>query len=318
MKKIILCSGAQHLQQDFDSLGYETFVSMNNYDDKRFFMNSDIYSLLPVESFSGEDVAVVQSASLSQYGGEWYTTQDRVFELLEFLSLLKEPHAVTKTGHKEFSYDMIDGPSSVDVVYTCMPCAKQDHACITGEVNSAKLALDLTLSMCDTLHIVDPHPPESLPWFGEMISSGRVRTVSMVQQLLEAAQKEMPDAVILGPDEGSQKRLGIQSFSKSRISSVESTISGSFDVDGCDVLIVDDMVLSGGTLRKTREKLLDLGAERIGAALTHAMPVWGGEDNLKKIKDAFGGLVFVSDTVYSETFKDASVSCVGEISSHLG
>ena len=73
------------------------------------------------------------------------------------------------------------------------------------------------------------------------------------------------------------------------------------------------MVLSGGTLRKTREKLKDLGALSIGVAITHAMPVYGGEENLQKIRDAFEGNVFVSNTVHSDVFKDIAIDCTGAI-----
>jgi len=317
MKKILLCSGAQHLEGNFKEAGYETFVSFDNYDDKRFFMNSDIYSRLPVDGLSGEDVAVIQSASLSQYGGVWYNTQDRIFELLQFLSILKNPEKVKEAGHKKYAYSSLEPPKSIEVVYTCMPCAKQDHACLTGEVNSSKLALDLTLSMSEKVHIIDPHPPTSLDWFGELIGKGKVNIISMTDPLLLLANNEMPDAVILGPDEGAAARLGIKSFSKSRISSVESTISGSFDVDGMDVLIVDDMVLSGGTLMRTKEKLKELGAKRIGAVLTHALPVWGGEGNLEKINKAFDNRVFVTNTVHTKTFEDTALDCTKEILMHI-
>jgi len=313
MKTFILCSGATHLKGAFDKAGAETYYSANNYDNKRFFMNSDIYSRLPVDEFEGKDVVVVQSATLSKSGNEWYTTQDRIFELMEFLSILRRPQEVLATGHKQYSYKDLEPPASIEVVYTCMPCAKQDHACLTGEVNSAKLALDLALGMAEKVYVIDPHPPLSLDWFGSLINKGKIQTISMVKELLAQAKKEMPGAVILGPDEGSSARLGIESFSKSRISSVESTISGSFDVKGSDVIILDDMVLSGGTLRKTREKLKELGANNIGAALTHTMPVWGGEENLQKIRDSFGGNLFVSDTIYTETFEDIALSCVGEL-----
>jgi hypothetical protein len=317
MKKVVLCSGAEHLSDSFDSAGYEVFSSLENYDGKRFFMNSDVYSRLPVESLAGEDVVVVQSATLSQSHGEWYTTQDRVFELMEFLSILHEPYVVTSAGHKRYDYHALEAARSVEVVYTCMPCAKQDHACLTGEVNSAKLAIDLTLSRSDGIHIIDPHPPTSLPWFGDLVKKGKVNVLSMTEQLITKALADLPDAVILGPDEGAAERLGIQSFSKSRISSVQSTISGSFDVKGDDVLIVDDMVLSGGTLRRTREKLKELGAKRIGAAITHTMPVWGGEENLQKIAAAFEGHVYSANTVYTDTFRDTAIDCTESIISSV-
>ncbi|MCC7569083.1 MAG: hypothetical protein KO463_05670 [Candidatus Methanofastidiosa archaeon] len=313
MIEYLLCSGAEHLKDSFERAGKSVRLSEKNYDGKRFFMNSDVYSRLPVEEMSGKDVVVVQSATLSTAGGERYTTQDRVFEVLEFLSILRTPQRVEQTGHKQYVAHDLAPPASVSVVYTCMPCAKQDHACLTGEVNSAKLALDLTLSLCDKVYIIDPHPPLSLPWFGALVEQGRVAVLTMVPAVLRAAQEALPEAVILGPDEGSAARLGIQSFSKSRISSVASTISGSFDVKGCDVLIVDDMVLSGGTLRKTREKLVELGARSIGAALTHAMPVYGGEENLTKIREAFGGRVFVTNTVHSSAFADMAIDCVPAI-----
>ncbi len=305
------------MEESFRQLDHDTFVSFDNYDGKRFFMNSDIYARLPVEELSGEDVVVVQSATLSQLDGVWYNTQDRIFELLQFLSILRNAQKVSQTGHKQYSYEELDPPRSLEVVLTCMPCAKQDHACLTGEVNSAKLAMDLILSMADRALIVDPHPPETLGWMSDLKREGKLGIISMIDPLLMKANEEMGGAVILGPDEGAAARLGIKSFSKSRISSVEATISGSFDVDGKDVLIVDDMVLSGGTLRRTREKLKELGANDIGAAITHAMPVWGGEENLMKIRRSFEDRVYVTNTVHTETFKDTALDCVPAIVENL-
>ena len=43
------------------------------------------------------------------------------------------------------------------------------------------------------------------------------------------------------------------------------------DVAGCDVLIVDDMVDTAGTLVEATEALLDEGARRVFAGATHAV-----------------------------------------------
>jgi hypothetical protein len=74
-------------------------------------MNSDIYSRLPVEELGGKDIVVVQSATLSSFGGETYTTQDRIFELLEYLSILRTPQAVMTVGHKQYAYEQLDAQS---------------------------------------------------------------------------------------------------------------------------------------------------------------------------------------------------------------
>ncbi|MHA2499256.1 MAG: hypothetical protein ACXAEL_06790, partial [Candidatus Hodarchaeales archaeon] len=61
----ILCSGSLHLATGLHQAGYQTVTSSLNYDGRRFFPNSDVYSCLPDLESIGEPIVVFQSASCS-------------------------------------------------------------------------------------------------------------------------------------------------------------------------------------------------------------------------------------------------------------
>lgn len=66
------------------------------------------------------------------------------------------------------------------------------------------------------------------------------------------------------------------------------------DVQGCDAIIVDDMIDTGGTLCAAAKVLKDHGARRVYAAATHALL---NRDALKKITSSVIEKVIVTNTV---------------------
>ena len=67
-----------------------------------------------------------------------------------------------------------------------------------------------------------------------------------------------------------------------------------FEVEGKDVLILDDMISTGSTMVKAAETLKQKGAKRIAFAATHGFFL---KDSLEKLKAL--GDVFVSDSIPS-------------------
>ena len=320
--KIILASGAEHLQHSLDKRGYSTYTSGLNYDGNRFFFNGDLYTRISeLSDLQGEPVCVIQSGSCSgEHEAEKFTTQDRIFETLQILQLLSTPETVTEVGHKHYSYASLEPPSTVTVLLTCMPSGKQDHAVRTGECNSALTAIELFLRYCDRVAIIDAHP-WSVDWFDTLRSEGKIADLSMVPYLLEEIRTRFPDSVLLAPDEGAQARLGLDGFGKKRTSSLDSQILGNIPVTGKNLVFMDDMILTGGTLLRTREHILQQGAHRFAFAATHALPLMAGEDNLRRLVSILGDDLLVSNTVPSKTFvldhPHLSIDCVPLIDEFL-
>jgi phosphoribosylpyrophosphate synthetase len=300
---LILASGAEHLEQELKKRGHSIYKSGLNYDGTRFFYNGDLYTRIrDLSDFQGAPVCVIQSGNCSgEHEKEQFTTQDRIFETLQILQLLSNPERVEEVGHKQYVYHPLEPPSRVILLLTCMPSGKQDHAVRTGECNSAHTAIDLFLHYSDTIAIIDAHP-WNVDWFHSLKSKGYIVDLSMVPTLLKEIETRFPDSVLLAPDEGAQARLGLDGFGKKRTSSTDSQILGNIPVSGKNLVFIDDMILTGGTLLRTRERILQEGARQFAFVATHALPLLHGEDNLRRLVTMLGEDLLVTNTVPSKTF----------------
>lgn len=114
----------------------------------------------------------------------------------------------------------------------------------------------------------------------------------------------IPNLAIAAPDMGGAKRANTYArhlhcpviiCHKSRAkANVVDSITAIGDVEGKNVIIVDDMIDTAGTLTKAANTLKDMGALSVRACATHA--VFSG-DAYKKIADSALEEVIVSDTI---------------------
>jgi phosphoribosylpyrophosphate synthetase len=320
--EIVLASGAEHLKQSLEHKGYTVYTSGLNYDGKRFFYNGDLYTRIEeIDNLQKKSVCVIQSGNYSgELEPEKFTTQDRIFETVQILQLLSNPESVKEVGHKQYAYTPLEPLKEVLLLLTCMPSGKQDHAVRNGECNSALTALDLFFSYTSKIGIIDAHPWD-VAWYNSLRKEGKIIDLSMVPYLLEEISNRFPDSELLAPDEGAQARLGLDGFGKKRTSSVDSEILGTVPVKGKNLAFIDDLILTGGTLLRTREHILKEGAHRFAFAATHALPLMSGEDNLRRLVDRLGEDLLVTNTVPSKTFvndhPELALDCVPLIDSFL-
>jgi len=316
--EIILCSGAEHLANQFKKLGYNVHTSGLNYDGKRFFPNSDLYTRLEnVEKLGGKQVLVIQSATYSgELDKEKFTTADRLWETLQVLDILRKPLKVFEKTHKKYEYHELEPPKEIIVLYTFLPCALQDKAFKTGEAMSAKLAVELTLAKADKVIAIDPHPPGKLPWIRKLVEDGKLELLSAVPILIEEAAKRfnLESYDLLTPDEGAQERFGIKGFEKQRFNSFTVIISGSSNVKGKKVILVDDLTKSGSTLIKARNFLLKKGAEEVVSCVTHVLPTINeGEKLLRNLVKKLEGKILTTNTVRTKTFEEENPKCLVDV-----
>ena len=316
--EIILCSGVEHLANQFKKLGYNIHTSGLNYDGKRFFPNSDLYTRLDsLEELEGKRVLVVQSATYSgELDKEKFTTADRFWETLQVLDILKNPMKVFEKAHKEYEYQELKPPKEVVVLYTFLPCALQDKAFKTGEAMSAKLAVELTLMKADKVVTIDPHPPEKIPWVKKLVENGKLELLSAVPTLIEEAAKRfnLDSYDLITPDEGAQERFGIKGFKKQRFDSFTVIISGDSNVKGKKIIIVDDLTKSGSTLIKARNFLMENGAKEVISCVTHVLPTMSeGEKLLRNLVKKLEGKILTTNTVRTKTFEEENPKCLVDI-----
>jgi phosphoribosylpyrophosphate synthetase len=109
--------------------------------------------------------------------------------------------------------------------------------------------------------------------------------------------------VVVAPDEGAQRRFGVPGLEKQRLDSFSFQMSGELDVDEKDVIVIDDITKSGGTLLRAGEILKSNGAKKVGYVVLHIMPVRvGGEDLLGKLISESEGRIVTSNSVYTRAF----------------
>ncbi|MHA2297041.1 MAG: hypothetical protein ACXAEU_08725 [Candidatus Hodarchaeales archaeon] len=296
---IIFCSGAEHLKDKFNQ--FKTHSSSFNYDGRRFFPNSDVYTRLEeLEEFQGEDVIIIQSCNASSsHEQEQWTTADRFFELLQVLHLLTKPVKVREVGHKKFEENELEKPASIHVVLTCMPAGKQDHAVMTGEAVSTVMCLELIKQFSSSIVIIDPHPPMDFPFMQEL----GIERLTLVPDLIKKVKNlyKMESPIMLTADEYGQQRMGLAGLGKKRTSSSEVEITGTIDIKNKDVIFVDDAFFSGSTLLKTIKKYKELGAASVTPCIVHICPfAKKGEEMLERAFDELERRLIFSNTVWTK------------------
>ena len=318
---IALCSGTNHLKQELIQNNFEVFTLGYNYDGKRFFPNRDLYTRLDeVTSLEGKKVIVLQSGSGSgEYEQEVFSSADRVLEVLQLLSILNRPVKVNEIKHKQYKRETLPSPKDVSVIYTCHPFTLQDGSFKTGEANVAQLILELTLQNATKVGVIDLHSPPDIPWVKKAVNSGKLVCVSAASRLVDEATKRfnLKEPIVVAPDEGGQRRIGIPGFIKKRLDSYTVLLEGGIAVKDRDVVLIDDLTKSGSTLIKARNQLLEQGANRVVSCVTHVLPLIKGEELLQELVKRLNGKILVSNTVPTKTFlRDYShlvVSCIPEI-----
>ncbi|KXH71156.1 MAG: hypothetical protein AM326_11970 [Candidatus Thorarchaeota archaeon SMTZ-45] len=304
---IILASGAEHLKESFQEEGFRVFTSGLNYDRKRLFPNADIYAKLEdISELSDRRVVIIQSCTGSGPAeNEPYTTSDRVVELLLLLDLLARPVAVREIGHKSYECKPIAPPNIVEVVLTFQPFALQDKAFRTGEAVSCRWAIETIVKACNKVWVVNPHAPDSLEWVQELRSRNLYDTIDVIPDLVKfaATHFDFKDPILVTPDEGARERYKIQGFGKHREDSFKVDLHGNIGVRDREVIIIDDLTKSGSTLLKAADRLRNQGADHVGMAVAHVLPlIERGEELLEELLEKARGMIVTTNTIYTEIF----------------
>lgn len=189
--------------------------------------------------------------------------------------------------------------------------ARQDRAFEPGEGISSRALMRALGANADALCTVDIHAEAVLNRFpGDAVS--------------EQAAPEVADALaergvdlVLAPDQGARglakrvaQRLDVphDHLEKTRISSTEVTMAPKeLDIDGDSVVLVDDIISTGGTMATATGQLLEAGAQRVLVAATHGVFVSGAD---KRLDDAGVDEVLVADTIPSDR---SSITCAGAL-----
>lgn len=209
------------------------------------------------------------------------------------------------------------GASRLAAVVPYFAYARQDKRFLEGEPVSVGVLLKaVEAAGADALVVVDIHKPSSLD---EWLTIPH-RNVLPIRELVGYFQGKLRDPVVLAPDKGAFHRaqlaaqlLGAEcdylEKSRDRVTGEVRIAPKSINVGGRDVLFIDDIISTGGTLAAAAKEVLALGARRVYAACTHALLV---SSALDKLYAAGIEEVVATDTVPSPVSKVSVAESVAE------
>ncbi|HIH22897.1 TPA: ribose-phosphate pyrophosphokinase [Candidatus Micrarchaeota archaeon] len=203
----------------------------------------------------------------------------------------------------------------VTMVAPYLPYSRQDKTFHEGEAESAKIICNLLAGAgVKKLVTFDCHflKKEGEFKYGKL----NLRNISLSKAIIEHAREKFggndgtgTPFEIISPDEGANylvEGAGGKSMKKVRgeyetankdeaYRTIES-MERNFEVSGKNVLIIDDMISTGGTMVKAAENLKKGGAKKVGCATTHGFFL---KDSLARLR-GMCDFIFASDTIQNE------------------
>jgi len=165
---------------------------------------------------------------------------------------------------------------SVTLVIPYFGYARQDRVFKNGEAESAKVMCEILGLKADRVITVDLHKEDSLKEFKNCVT----RDVKAAEAIAEHF-KGMGIDLVMSPDIGAAgramdvgTRLGVEYdyLNKTRLSGTEVEIKpANADCNGKNILIVDDMISTGGTIIAATTQLKAAGAKAVYVACTHGV-----------------------------------------------
>jgi ribose-phosphate pyrophosphokinase len=181
--------------------------------------------------------------------------------------------------------------SNVIVVIPYMGYARQDTEFLPGEVVTMHvIAKLLKTAGASKMIVVDIHSLIGLKQF--KISA---KNVSAVPELVQYFKKlRLKDPLVVSPDLGGKERakefarrfktkyIALKKQRNKKTGKVKIVSSNVSDVKGRDLILVDDMISTGGSIVKATEFLKKQKCKRVYATCTHALLIGEAEKKIKK------------------------------------
>jgi len=192
------------------------------------------------------------------------------------------------------------GAKSINVIVPYFSYARQDQLFEPGEAISSRAIAERIQLQADSFYSVDLHSEKILDFFD-------IRAVNRSAMRLLAVHSQLHDPdILISPDEGGKERVKVAAdeidrdwdyLEKKRIDGETVEIKPkNIRIEGKKVVILDDIISTGGTMREAARQLLEQGAEEVHAGCTHGLFVGDSYEKLDEICDS----VFCTDTIESD------------------
>lgn len=182
--------------------------------------------------------------------------------------------------------------SDITVVIPYMGYARQDAEFLSGEIITIKvLGSLLKKAGAVKIVVVDMHSAKGLKMLGPQTAN--VTAIPALARYFGSVKLENP--IVVSPDKGGAKRaeqfakelgrcdlLVLEKSRDRKTGAVRIKTKKAGLVEGRDVIIVDDMISTGGSIVKAAEFLKNQHGGRVFAACTHALLVGGARSKIRK------------------------------------
>lgn len=250
--------------------------------ERRRFPDGEMYIRI-MGDFKGEDVVAVGN------------TRDDT-EIIEFLLMIN--------AAKE------NGAARVIAVVPYFGYARQHMVYRSGEPVSSKVMLSSIENFCDSLIVVEIHDLATAKF-----SRRGLINVKIVKPLVEYYRDKKIDYIV-SPDDGGLERakeladlLKTKSFNidKKRIDSRTVTMTvPDIDVKGKNIVLLDDMISTGGTIIKATDLLKKRGADKVYVSAIHGIFANGSYNEISSIAQD----IVITDTIFGKWSK---ITVAGEV-----
>ncbi len=222
------------------------------------------------------DCTYIQAASTKFPDGECYTRID-VDSLDDDVVIVQNTYPNDSLIEMFLIQDAVRrlGARSVTLVIPYFGYARQDRVFKPGEPESAKVMCQHLSLVCDRVITIDIHKEAVLDYFPCRHTD--LKAAAVIADYFKGRGIDLvlsPDIGAAGRAKDVGDRMGVPSdhLNKTRLSGTEVRIApATFDVKGKNVLIVDDMISTGGTIVTAASALRDAGAESVSVACTHGV-----------------------------------------------
>ena len=198
-----------------------------------------------------------------------------------------------------------EGARSITLVAPYLAYTRQDKKFNPGEPISIRVLAKVYSQLFDKVITINPHETHIKSFFEVPFICG-----SAVKELASYVKDKLNDPVVLSPDTGAielakeaAEVIGCDYdyLEKTRISPTEIKIAPkNLDVKDRDVLIVDDIISTGGTVATATKMLKEQGADKVVVACVHPLLIG---DALNKLYTSGANEVIGTDTFPSPVSK---------------
>jgi ribose-phosphate pyrophosphokinase len=222
------------------------------------------------------DCKYVQAASMRFPDGECYTRIDE--ESIDGEAVIvQNTYPDTNMIEMFLLQDAVRqlGAEKITLVIPYFGYARQDRVFKPGEAESAKVMCKHLNLNCDRVLTIDLHKESTLDHF--TCPRRDLKAASAIAEYFENKNIDLvlsPDIGAAGRAKDVGDRMGVphDHLEKTRLSGSDVRIApATMDCKGKSILIVDDMISTGGTIVAAKEALMEAGAKSVSVACTHGV-----------------------------------------------